>query len=72
MKLVIVGTGYVGLVSGFCFAEFGFDTICVDKDTSKLEKLKKHNSPFYEPGLDELLYNIIVALLFSSVSIGKI
>ena len=56
MKLVVVGTGYVGLVSGLCFAEFGFDTICVDKDTSKLEKLKKHNSPFYEPGLDELLY----------------
>ena len=55
MKLVVVGTGYVGLVSGLCFAEFGFETICVDKDNDKLDQLKKGHSPFFEPGLEELL-----------------
>jgi len=55
MKLVVIGTGYVGLVSGLCFAEFGFETICVDKDKDKLDKLKKSKSPFFEPGLEELL-----------------
>ncbi len=41
MKLVIVGTGYVGLVSGLCFAEFGFETVCVDRDVSRIDSLKK-------------------------------
>ena len=55
MKLVIVGTGYVGLVSGLCFAEFGFETICVDKDNDRINSLKKGHCPFYEPGLENLL-----------------
>ena len=55
MKLVIVGTGYVGLVSGLCFAEFGFQTICVDKDIDRINELKKGLCPFYEPGLENLL-----------------
>ena len=55
MKLVIVGTGYVGLVSGLCFAEFGFQTICVDKDINRINNLKKGLCPFYEPGLEDLL-----------------
>ena len=55
MKLVVIGTGYVGLVSGLCFAEFGFETICVDKNVNKLKKLNDCQSHFYEPGLDELL-----------------
>lgn len=55
MKLVVVGTGYVGLVSGLCFAEFGFETICVDKDLNRIEDLKKGKCPFYEPGLENLL-----------------
>ena len=55
MKLVIVGTGYVGLVSGLCFAEFGFETICVDKDSKRIESLKNGECPFYEPGLENLL-----------------
>ena len=46
MKLVMVGTGYVGLVSGACFAEFGFETVCVDKDKSRIEKIEKGNCPF--------------------------
>ncbi len=55
MKLVIVGTGYVGLVSGLCFAEFGFETICVDKDTNRIDSLRKGKCPFYEPGIENLL-----------------
>ena len=55
MKLVIVGTGYVGLVSGLCFAEFGFQTICVDKDIKRINDLKKGLCPFYEPELENLL-----------------
>ena len=55
MKLVIVGTGYVGLVSGACFAEFGYETICVDKDIKRIQKLKLGKCPFYEPGMDNLL-----------------
>tara|TARA_Y100001970_G_scaffold286188_1_gene407768 strand:- start:223 stop:1524 length:1302 start_codon:yes stop_codon:yes gene_type:complete len=55
MKLVIVGTGYVGLVSGACFAEFGYETVCVDKDKQRVEILKTAKCPFFEPGMDELL-----------------
>jgi UDPglucose 6-dehydrogenase len=55
MKLVIVGTGYVGLVSGLCFSEFGFQTVCVDKDTTRIDNIKKGHCPFYEPGLESLL-----------------
>ena len=55
MKLVLVGTGYVGLVSGSCFAEFGYEVICVDSDESKISELKKGNCPFFEPGMEELL-----------------
>ena len=56
MKLVIVGTGYVGLVTGACFAEFGYKTTCIDKDESRIENLKLGKCPFYEPGMDNLLY----------------
>ncbi len=55
MKLVMVGTGYVGLVTGACFAEFGYETVCVDKDISRIKKLNLGKCPFYEPGMDELL-----------------
>jgi len=55
MKIVMVGTGYVGLVSGLCFAEFGYETVCIDKNQSRLNSIISGKSPFYEPGLDNLL-----------------
>jgi UDPglucose 6-dehydrogenase len=55
MRIGMVGTGYVGLVSGTCFAEFGHNVICVDKDESKIKRLKNGEVPIYEPGLEDLL-----------------
>ncbi|MDR0618341.1 MAG: UDP-glucose/GDP-mannose dehydrogenase family protein [Bacteroidales bacterium] len=59
MKITIVGTGYVGLVTGVCFAEVGIDVCCVDVDKEKIVKLKKGISPIYEQGLEEMLLNNI-------------
>jgi len=55
MKIAMIGTGYVGLVSGVCFSDFGHDVICVDKDPNKIAQLEKGIVPIYEPGLDDLM-----------------
>ncbi len=55
MKIVMIGTGYVGLVSGACFSEFGFEVTCVDKDQAKIDMLVAGQMPIYEPGLDDLV-----------------
>ena len=55
MKIAMVGSGYVGLVSGACFADFGHDVVCIDKDPSKIERLNNNIMPIYEPGLAELV-----------------
>ena len=61
MKIAMVGTGYVGLVSGVCFSDFGHDVICVDKDPAKIEMLEAGKVPIYEPGLDELMAKNVAA-----------
>ncbi|WP_443970796.1 UDP-glucose dehydrogenase family protein [Sphingobium sp. CR28] len=64
MKITMIGSGYVGLVSGACFADFGHDVVCVDKDESKIAALKEGRIPIFEPGLD--------ALVSSNAAVGRL
>jgi UDPglucose 6-dehydrogenase len=61
MRIAMVGTGYVGLVSGACFSEFGLDVVCVDKDHAKIARLKEGEVPIYEPGLAALIADNVKA-----------
>jgi UDPglucose 6-dehydrogenase len=61
MRIAMIGTGYVGLVSGTCFSEFGINVTCVDKDAGKIELLHQNVMPIYEPGLDELVASNVKA-----------
>jgi UDPglucose 6-dehydrogenase len=61
MKIAMIGTGYVGLVSGVCFSDFGHEVICVDKDAGKIDMLNRGEVPIFEPGLKQLMANNVNA-----------
>ena len=61
MKIAMIGTGYVGLVSGVCFSDFGHEVICVDKDPSKIDRLRAGQIPIFEPGLEDLMAKNVAA-----------
>ena len=61
MKIAVIGTGYVGLVSGVCFSDFGHDVVCVDTNLAKLELLQKGKVPIFEPGLEQLMAKNVTA-----------
>jgi len=72
MKLAIIGTGYVGLVTGTCLAQFGNEVVCVDTDEKKINDLKEGKIPIYEPGLDEMVQkNVEKNRLFFTTDIAK-
>ncbi len=71
MNISVIGSGYVGLITGACFAEFGLNVTCVDNDIKKIKALKKGTVPFYEPGLEELLQrNIDAGRMHFTTNIG--
>ena len=59
MKVAVIGSGYVGLVTGVCLASIGHEVICVDNDPEKIKKLKSGVSPIYEPGLEDLMLSLV-------------
>ena len=61
MRIAMIGTGYVGLVSGACFSEFGHHVVCVDKDKTKIDSLNAGRMPIYEPGLAEIVADNVKA-----------
>ncbi|AQS47188.1 hypothetical protein BMG03_04765 [Thioclava nitratireducens] len=68
MKIAMIGTGYVGLVSGVCFSDFDHEVVCVDKNPAKIEVLEGGRVPIYEPGLDELMVNNVEGGRLSSTN----
>ena len=71
MRITMIGSGYVGLVSGACFSDFGHDVVCVDKDAAKIEALKAGRMPIFEPGLDQLVAaNVAAGRLSFTTDLG--
>jgi len=71
VKIAVIGTGYVGLVSGACFSEFGFVVTCIDKDPAKIQKINQGEMPIYEPGLAELVArNVKAGRLYFDLYLG--
>ena len=68
MRIAMIGSGYVGLVSGACFSEFGVEVVCVDQDAQKIARLKRGEMPIYEPGLDQLVASNVAAKRLSFTS----
>ncbi len=72
MRIAMIGTGYVGLVSGVCFSDFGHDVVCVDKDAGKIDRLRAGEIPIYEPGLEDLLVrNVAAGRLAFTTDLGE-
>ncbi|MCL4418311.1 MAG: hypothetical protein M1365_16785 [Actinobacteria bacterium] len=72
MRVVVIGTGYVGLVQGVCLAELGNNVVCIDIDQNKIDKLKKGISPIYEPGINELIKkNLAIDRIKFDISFDK-
>src|SRR5919205_4017384 len=61
MRIAVIGSGYVGLVSGACFSEFGVNVVCVDKDAGKIARLQRGEMPIFEPGLEQLVASNVAA-----------
>ena len=72
MRIAMIGTGYVGLVSGVCFSEFGFDVVCADKDAAKIAALQRGEVPIFEPGLDDLMARNAERLSFTTDLAGAV
>lgn len=68
MKIAVIGTGYVGLVTGTCFAETGVNVVCVDKDLDKIKMMQSGKVPIYEPGLEPMMVNNIEKEDFHSLT----
>src|SRR5947208_2418558 len=72
MRVSVIGTGYVGLVSGTCFSDFGHVVTCVDKDGAKIQRLRRGEIPIFEPGLNQLVErNIAAGRLFFTTELGN-
>ena len=72
MRIAMIGSGYVGLVSGACLADFGHEVTCIDSNAEKIAALKRGEIPIYEPGLDQLVKdNVAAERMFFSTSLAE-